>query len=400
MRVFAQTRAVRAFTLIELLLVITIVLLLISLLLPALNRGRHKVKEIQCTSNLHQAGLGFLSFAHGHEDKFPVQVSTNSGGSAEFVDAGNTVHRNFFFSYKHFLPLASEIETPKILVCPTDLRLPATNFSGLNNSNLSYFTAANPVFGNSDSPLTGDRNLEPVSNTVARVGPRKPLRWTGEMHQYKGNVLFADGHVSQLADLFSQSNRPSAPLTSLIMPDVPGPSPADSGAGMGANGGGGGATPNISGGSLRASFPAKNPDFVLTNGGTLTNFQITSGPRNTPRSAFVIPGPVGAATPLPDSATPVAEPPNGTGSTSQVPASVAASEPGAEQQLQEAHEELVQKGRNLARKGFLYTYGVPWWLIVVFLFVALWLLKRTHDRRVQRQPPKTTAPDFFFSKER
>jgi prepilin-type processing-associated H-X9-DG protein len=222
------------------------------------------------------------------------------------------------------------------------------------------------------------------------------------MHQNRGNVLFADGHVSQSLDFFSQSNHPGASLTSLILPDVPPPAieptltqtPAGGGGG---GGGGGGSAPAIAGGNLRVSFPARNPDF-LTNAGTVTNLQITSGPRDTPRSAFVVPGPRGQDTPLPIPNFPSAE--SARTNTAAPAAPTPSPEKTDEQQVQQAHNDLVQGGRQLATKAARTTYVLPWWLIIALLLLALWLLKRAHDRTPRKSKPRTQAPSFFFSKER
>jgi len=78
---YSLARARQAFTLLELLLVVSIIAILAALLLPSLSKAQAKGKRARCLNNLKQIGIGFHSFLHDHGDKFPMQVSTNSGGS-------------------------------------------------------------------------------------------------------------------------------------------------------------------------------------------------------------------------------------------------------------------------------------------------------------------------------
>src|SRR5258708_39066000 len=72
-----------AFTLPELLVVNVITLVLVGLILPSMHPAR-KNRSIKCVNNLKNVGLSFRIFATDNGDKFPMQLSTNQGGVAEF----------------------------------------------------------------------------------------------------------------------------------------------------------------------------------------------------------------------------------------------------------------------------------------------------------------------------
>ena len=61
--------AERGFTLIELLVVIAIIALLMSILMPALNRAREQGKRIACLNNLKQLAMGWILYADDNDDK-------------------------------------------------------------------------------------------------------------------------------------------------------------------------------------------------------------------------------------------------------------------------------------------------------------------------------------------
>ena len=59
----------RAFTLVELLVVISIIALLIAILLPSLKRARDQAKDAVCRSGLHQLGVANQYYVSDHNDR-------------------------------------------------------------------------------------------------------------------------------------------------------------------------------------------------------------------------------------------------------------------------------------------------------------------------------------------
>ena len=80
----SQSPVSRAFTLVELLVVITIIGILVALLLPAIQAAREAARRAQCQNNLKQLSLALLNYESRYES-FPA---------AESIDATNLAHRN------------------------------------------------------------------------------------------------------------------------------------------------------------------------------------------------------------------------------------------------------------------------------------------------------------------
>jgi prepilin-type N-terminal cleavage/methylation domain-containing protein/prepilin-type processing-associated H-X9-DG protein len=78
---YPQMKKCKAFTLVELLVVISIIALLMGILLPALNRAREQGKRIVCLNNLRQLTLSWMNYASANNDKL-VNGTADTVGAA------------------------------------------------------------------------------------------------------------------------------------------------------------------------------------------------------------------------------------------------------------------------------------------------------------------------------
>src|SRR5436305_5617370 len=92
--VVSRSRPIRAFTLVELLVVIGIIALLISILLPALQKARESASTTQCASNLRQIAIAIISYANDNKGKLPPSKVNDS---AENGTADSIYPKGFFW---------------------------------------------------------------------------------------------------------------------------------------------------------------------------------------------------------------------------------------------------------------------------------------------------------------
>ena len=102
-------RKSQAFTLVELLVVISIIALLVAILLPTLNRAREQAKTVVCLSNMRQMSLATLMFAYEHDESLPLGTEAHSASGATTSEQGTWLKE-----------LDRYTEQPLLYRCPSD----------------------------------------------------------------------------------------------------------------------------------------------------------------------------------------------------------------------------------------------------------------------------------------
>ena len=85
---FSQGARKSAFSLIELLVTTSLIVLLIALLLPALQRARESSRQVMCLNNLHGQSVAFSVYAVDEEDRLPTGMAFNNTFSKLFALTG------------------------------------------------------------------------------------------------------------------------------------------------------------------------------------------------------------------------------------------------------------------------------------------------------------------------
>ena len=260
----------RAFTLVELLVLIAFITILSAFSLSALVGAKPKAQRITCINNLKQVGLAFRTWGIAHDGRMPMAVAASQGGDSDDVGyrvLGDPQQSSRGVS-KMFLCMSNELGTPKILFCPAEYesyyRQMASSFSGVydgatnsapftNDLNVSYFIGVDAQETFPRMLLAGDHNLGGNANPPSIPYCAAPsfynpyfavclgTNWTvnqgpaflPNQHNQQGSILLADGSV----EWFSRSELQDALKRSGDTGRNPGPfqMPTGTGGGTGCN---------------------------------------------------------------------------------------------------------------------------------------------------------------------
>lgn len=226
-----RTCETRAFTLIEMLLVIAIIVVLAGLLYPVFSKVRESGRSTQCVSNLRQLQVAAMTYAGGGH--FPRSRSYSRPERDPYTKAilfyqheagwvswynytnGYTQSANISGSY-HYVStngtatitngvLWGYIKDARIYACPTfTMKNPAAVRSYSMNIGAGFHY--NDEYGDDVGPtvtiLGGGGTMIPLFSEDANItaSPYDGEMTTNEvwrMHNGKGNVVFVDGHVEK-----------------------------------------------------------------------------------------------------------------------------------------------------------------------------------------------------------
>lgn len=168
------------FTLVELLVVIGIIALLVSILLPSLNRARENAKRVTCASLLRQVGIATRAYAAENKDSLPP---LNGDNGSPFYDCNGA-----------FPPTPTPYTSINVAFARS------VQWAGWGNTSTGT-NVSTPAIGSSIGRLVAAKFLKSKYETMIQC-PSGEVAWDNF-----NNLYFYNGHLAV------RTNRSAGPST-------------------------------------------------------------------------------------------------------------------------------------------------------------------------------------------
>ncbi|AHF94103.1 hypothetical protein OPIT5_05245 [Opitutaceae bacterium TAV5] len=203
-----RAHSLPAFTLIELLTVITIIGILAAIIIPTVGKVRESAARTTCISNLRQIGVTHLLWASDHKNIIPM--AWQAGRKSNSVYGSDWWHWSYYLRgyFSESPASATNPNSGKILQSPLVLRAAGRTWAENTYVRLKHDNQANAT----DSDLNLSSLSAPSQHLIQLTGNLQAngtltatirydnIAGTGGFFGYGGraNCLFADGHVASL----------------------------------------------------------------------------------------------------------------------------------------------------------------------------------------------------------